>query len=153
MQDKIQEFLTLGKKAKVLLGRESSTIEPRVYVLYGADDSITLTFNSTCFPFFHEKGFETLKLSDIDLFVEKCRLYVKKLESDVNLASKVSKASKKPKKKKYKYDDKINWFLIKTKDLKARIGVKISDNQVQAIEDGLDVKVNSCNNIVEKLDA
>lgn len=153
MQDKIQEFLTLGKKAKVLLGREDSLVEPRVHVLYGADDSITLTFNSTCFPFFHEKGFETLKLSDIDLFIEKCRLYVKKLESDVSLVSKVSKVSKEPKKKKYKDEDKINWFLIKTKDLKARIGVKISDNQAQAIENGLDIKPLMLNNIVEKLDA
>ena len=153
MQDKIQEFLTLGKKAKVLLGREDSIVEPRVHVLYGSDDSITLTFNSTCFPFFHENGFETLKSDEIDLFIEKCRIYVKKLESDVSLVSKVSKVSKEPKKKRYKDEDKINWFLIKTKDLKARIGVRISDSQAQAFEEGLDIKLNPSNSIVEKLDA
>lgn len=150
MQDKIQEFLTLGKKAKVLLGREDSIVEPRVHVLYGSDDSITLTFNSTCFPFFHENGFETLKSDEIDLFIEKCRIYVKKLESDLSL---VSKVSKEPKKKKYKDEDKINWFLIKTKDLKARIGVRISDSQAQAFEEGLDIKLKPSNSIVEKLDA
>lgn len=87
------------------------------------------------------------------MFIEKCKLYVKKLESDVSLVSKVSKVRKEPKKKRYKDEDKINWFLIKTKDLKARIGVRISDSQAQAFEEGLDIKLNPSNSIVEKLDA
>ena len=61
--------------------------------------------------------------------------------------------AKEPKKKKYKDEDKINWFLIKTKDLKARIGVRISDSQAQAFEEGLDIKLKPSNSIVEKLDA
>lgn len=134
MKEKINSFITLGKKAKVLLGIDSNN-EPRVSTMTTCDGRTTYTFNSTCFPFFSENEFETVDEKDVDLFIEKCSLFVKKLENDVKLE--FDKKDYYIPESSIKYHKRLNpgkvSFLFRTKDSKFRITTTLCEEHKKDI--------------------
>lgn len=143
MQDKIKEFITLGNKAKVLLEREYLKNEPRVSVLFLNDGSISVTLNSTCFDFFRENGFETVNYENLDLLLDKCRLYVNSLEKSLDLSN--VKKEETPTEKKEKYNKET--FLIKTKNKKIRVKYSVCDYHKQN-PNGVSFRDDKCRNII-----
>lgn len=83
MQEQIEKLILLGNKAKILTGI-TNTSEPRVGVLFTNSGEVFVTFNSSCFPFFSENGFETVKYEELETFIEKCDIYVKNLEKNIS---------------------------------------------------------------------
>lgn len=131
MQDIVDKFILLGNKAKVLL-KVQSDLEPRVNILVNSKGEITYTFNSTCFPFFSENGFETVSGDEVKLFLEKCSLFVQNLENNIKL-----EFEQKPEETKLlgnrfngKYSRRNNWssFLFETKKFKRRINISAPDS-------------------------
>lgn len=126
MKDLINKFITLGKKAKVLLGIDSNK-EPRVSTMTLQDGSTSYTFNSSCFPFFSEDGFETVDENSVNTFIEKCELYIKTLENNVTLSMVKEEDSYNPKPIKKSDSTGVSYFLFKTKDKKCRIHTSVCD--------------------------
>lgn len=127
MQGRIEKFITLGNKAKVLLKQESE-LEPRVNILINPEGKVTYTFNSSCFPFFSENGFETVDESGVDLFLEKCELYVSNLEKSQKMEfdkPEVERETLQPIKPHKKATPTKSSFLIKYKDRKLRITTRV----------------------------
>lgn len=159
MQDKIDRFILLGNKAKVLL-KNNSDNEPRVNVLVHPDGRVVYTFNSTCFPFFSENEFETVDCEKVDLFLEKCELYVKNLENNlkVEFDKPVEEAPKLPKPigNQGIPNPTRSSFLIKTKDRKLRITTQVCEEHRKDINNSLrDISDQPCmtkNVLIEELD-
>lgn len=108
----IQQFMTLAKKAKVLLKKESLTEEPKVGIMYLPDNKVSITLNSSCFPFFSNGHFLTVSDKELPLIVEKCELFVKSLENNLILCYNIGIEEK---------ELVNNYFLIKTKERQSRI--------------------------------
>lgn len=75
----IKELIVLANKAKVLLGITSDS-EPVITIQMDSKEQCSITFKSTCFPFFPETGFYTFSESQLNLVADKCRLFVSNLE-------------------------------------------------------------------------
>ncbi len=158
MQDKIKQFILLGNKAKVLLKIENNN-EPRVNVLVGSDGRAIYTFNSSCFPFFSENEFETVDESKVNIFLEKCELYVKNLENNLKIEFDKPKEGLKDLPKPIGNQGVPNptrsSFLIKTKDRKLRITTQVCQVHKKDIDNAVtETKDQTCyphNTIVEEL--
>lgn len=107
----IQKFMTLAKKAKVLLKKEHLTEEPKVGIMYLPDNKVDITLNCSCFPFFSNGHFLTVSDKELPLVVEKCELFVKSLENNLILCYNNPEEEK--------IDN--NYFLVKTKEKQCRI--------------------------------
>lgn len=46
---------------------------------------MTITFKSTCFPFFPEQGFYTFSLNEANIVLDKCRVFVSNLEQHADM--------------------------------------------------------------------
>lgn len=140
MQDKIEKFIVLGNKAKVLLKIEND-LEPRVNVLINSKGNIVYTFNSSCFPFFSENEFETVDEKDVDLFLEKCELFVKNLEKNAKVEFEKEQPEVPAIKQTFKHRYRPNFtrsaFLIKTKDRKVRIYTQVCKEHEKNITNGV----------------
>lgn len=136
MQDRINKFIILGNKAKVLLKVEND-LEPRVNVLVDSKGHCVYTFNSSCFPFFSENEFETIDEDKVDLFLEKCELYIKNLENTSKIEFEKEKEGipvLKPPKGKQGYPNPTrSSFLVKTKDRKVRITTQVCKKHAKDI--------------------
>lgn len=86
----LDELITLANKAKVLL-HISSDSEPVVTLRKDSQDNTTITFKSTCFPFFPEQGFYTFSLNEANLVLDKCRVFVSNLENSTDMSVKSNK--------------------------------------------------------------
>ena len=159
MQDKINHFILLGNKAKVLL-KVNSDKEPRVNVLVHPDGRIVYTFNSSCFPFFTENEFETVDENNVDLFLEKCELYVKNLEKTLKIEFEKPKegikALPKPIGNQGLGNPTRSSFLIKTKERKVRITTMVCEEHRKDIDNSVretyDQTCQHKNTVVEELE-
>lgn len=159
MQDKINQFILLGNKAKVLLKVDSNN-EPRVNVLVHPDGRVVYTFNSSCFPFFTENEFETVDESNVDLFLKKCELYIKNLENNLKIEFEKPKEGAKDLSRPIGNQGIPNptrsSFLIKTKERKVRITTQVCAEHKKDIDNAVrDVFDQTCqhkNTIVEELE-
>lgn len=125
MQEIIDKFITLGKKAKVLLGVEDSG-EPRVGVTVSPEGETIFTFYSTCFDFFDEVGFTVVKKEDVPVFIQKCELYVSTLEKNISIDY--------PHKDRQDLDnhDTFSNYLISFNNKTYRIKVKVCDKHLSS---------------------
>lgn len=159
MQGNINRFILLGNKAKILLKIDNKA-EPRVNVLVGPDGRAVYTFNSSCFPFFSENEFETVDESKVELFLEKCELYIKNLEKNLKIEFEKpelpTKELPKPIGNQGIPNPTRSSFLIKTKDRKVRITTQVCQEHQKDIDNAVrgvfDQTCQHKNTIVEELE-